>query len=76
MDKKKGEVVTDPNAKMSDKELGKKYSKAIDKDTINEKLLFNLTTPVYQVIPPVLKQFMMKTLEEDTDLTRRSQETS
>ncbi len=55
MDKEKGEVVTDPNAKMNDKELRKAMAKAIDKDTINEKLLFNLSVPVYQVIPPIFK---------------------
>lgn len=50
--KEKGEVVTDPNAKMADKALRQAIAKAIDRDSINSKLLNGLSIPLYQIIPP------------------------
>ena len=54
-DQKKGEVVTDPNAKMADKALRQAIAKAVDRDSINKKLLNGLSIPLYQIIPPVFK---------------------
>lgn len=51
-DKEKNEVVTDPNAKMADKNLRKAMAMVVDRDTINKKLLNNLSNPLYQIIPP------------------------
>ena len=51
-DNEKNEVVTDPNAKMADKNLRKAMAMAVDRDTVNKKLLNNLSNPLYQMIPP------------------------
>lgn len=51
-DKAKNEIVTDPNAKMADKNLRKAMAMAVDRDTVNKKLLNNLSNPLYQIIPP------------------------
>jgi len=52
-DKEKKEVVTDPNAKMADKNLRKAMAMAVDRETINKKLQGNLSLPLYQIIPPM-----------------------
>lgn len=52
-DKEKGEVITDPKAKMGDKVLRQAIAKAIDRDTVNTKLMNNLSVPLYQIIPPM-----------------------
>lgn len=52
-DQKKGEVVTDPNAKMADKALRRAIAKAVDRDSINDKLQNGLSLPLYQIIPPM-----------------------
>ncbi len=52
-DKEKGEVVTDPNAKMADKNLRKAMAMAVDRDTVNKKLQQGLSVPLYQIIPPM-----------------------
>ncbi|MBF1204426.1 MAG: oligopeptide ABC transporter substrate-binding protein, partial [Fusobacterium periodonticum] len=51
--KEKNEVVTDPNAKMADKNLRKAMAMAVDRDTVNKKLQNNLSIPLYQLIPPM-----------------------
>ena len=52
-DKDKGEVVTNPDAKMADKNLRKAMAMAVDRDTINKKLQKGLSIPLYQIIPPM-----------------------
>lgn len=61
--KEKNEVVTDPNAKMADKNLRKAMAMAVDRDTINKKLQNNLSIPLYQLIPPMFATIYDKDFE-------------
>ena len=61
--KEKNEVVTDPNAKMADKNLRKAMAMAVDRDTINKKLQNNLSIPLYQLIPPMFSTIYDKDFE-------------
>ena len=61
--KEKGEVVTDPNAKMADKNLRKAMAMAVDRDTVNKKLQSNLSIPLYQIIPPMFSTIYDKDFE-------------
>lgn len=61
--KEKNEVVTDPNAKMADKNLRKAMAMAVDRDTVNKKLQNNLSIPLYQLIPPMFATIYDKDFE-------------
>ena len=61
--KEKNEVVTDPNAKMADKNLRKAMAMAVDRDSVNKKLQNNLSVPLYQIIPPMFATIYDKDFE-------------
>ncbi|MGL5440087.1 MAG: ABC transporter substrate-binding protein [Filifactoraceae bacterium] len=56
-DEAKGEVITDPNAKMSDVNLRKAMGYALDNNAIGEKFYFGLRRNATSLIPPVFKNF-------------------
>lgn len=56
-DKEQKRVVTDPNAKMSDKALRQAMGYAIDNDAIGKKFYNGLRTNASTLIPPVFSDF-------------------
>lgn len=51
----KGEVETDPNAKMADKKLRQAMGYAVDNDAIGEKFYHGLRSGATTLIPPIFK---------------------
>ena len=56
-DKEKGEVVTDPNAKMADVKLRKAMAYAIDNDLVGTKFYEGLRRNATQLMIPAFKEF-------------------
>lgn len=54
-DQEKGEVITDPNAKMANKSLRQAMGYAIDTDAIGEKFYNGLRTGATTLIPPIFE---------------------
>ncbi|MGX7263545.1 oligopeptide ABC transporter substrate-binding protein [Enterococcus crotali] len=73
-DKEKGEVVTNPDAKMSDVKLRQAMGYAIDNDTVGEKFYNGLRSNATTLIPPVFKTLHdseVKGYEYDLDKAKK-----
>lgn len=73
-DKEKGEVVTNPDAKMSDVKLRQAMGYAIDNDTVGEKFYNGLRSNATTLIPPVFKTLhdsKVKGYEYDLDKAKK-----
>ena len=62
-DKEKGEVVTDPNAKMADVKLRKAMAYAIDNDLVGTKFYEGLRRNATQLMIPAFKEFYDNSLK-------------